>query len=85
MNFADQESGRIYLRCGSGTALAVDADGLAAAAAEPRTEAALHAVLPRAFEPATAGAAALGTASEATAHATLGHWGSARARGSSVS
>jgi hypothetical protein len=84
VNFADQASGRIYLRCGSATALAADARGLAAAAADARAGAALRAVLPRAFEPATAHTAPLGSASEAAEHATLGQWGSARPRGTSV-
>jgi hypothetical protein len=78
VNFADQASGRIYLRCGAATPLVVDAGGLAAAAAEPRAGAALRAVLPRAFDPsAAASPGSLGIAAEAPPHATLGQWGGA--------
>jgi len=78
VNFADQASGRIYLRCGTETALAADPPGLTAAAAAPRAGAALRAVLPRAFEPGAGGSpGSLGAAAEAPAHATLGQWGGA--------
>jgi hypothetical protein len=80
VNFAEQTSGRVYLRCGSGRSLEVDADGLAAALTEPRTREALRTILPRAFEPQAAGArpGTLGQAAASPAHATLGQWGGAR-------
>jgi hypothetical protein len=79
VNFAEQASGRVYLRCGSATALEVDAEGLAAASTEPRTREALRAIVPRAFEPAAAlgPPRVLSRASPAPAHATLGQWGGA--------
>ena len=80
VNFADQASGCVYLRCGSGRTLEVDRDGLAAAAADARTRGALRAILPRAFEPGASAVrpGALGQAAAAPRHATLGQWGGAR-------
>jgi hypothetical protein len=79
LNFADQATGRIYLRIGSGTPLLVDRAALQQAVAHPGTAAALRAVAPRAFDdtlPTTDRPLYLGGVEKGPA-TTLGQWGNA--------
>ena len=82
VNFADQASGRIYLRMGSGTPLLVDQEALRNALTHPDTEVALRIVAPSLFDAAVPTAERplyLGAVDKGPA-TTLGQWGTARCR-----
>lgn len=74
INFADQDTGRIYLRIRSGVPVLIDREAFRRATEDPATCAALRVVAPRAFE-------GEGRATEqplyldAEAEPTLGQWG----------
>jgi hypothetical protein len=77
VNFADQSSGRIYLRLAGGKVAWIDASGLQAAVADPDTLAALTVVAPGAFDkdaPRSAQTQLLG-AQSGHRPALLGQWG----------
>ncbi|GAC1331419.1 MAG: hypothetical protein NVS9B2_02520 [Steroidobacteraceae bacterium] len=85
VNFADQASGRIYLRMESGVPVWVDPVQLQAAVCEPDTRAGVWAVAPRALGGEVAGPAgplhlnpADGGAGDGSDVPTLGVWGYAR-------
>jgi hypothetical protein len=78
VNFAEQASGRIYLRVAEGKAVAVDREAFALAIGDPDTGEGLRAVLPEAFLPAlpAVGAAAyLRNEMRAEPAETIGQWG----------
>ncbi len=80
VNFADQATGRIYARLESGKPTFVDAEGLAAAVADPETHAALRNVAPALFAappPGRDGPRNLADAAVRTRTHTLGSWGGA--------
>jgi hypothetical protein len=79
VHFADQATGRIYLRVVSGVPAWVDHEGLALAAADPDTRAGLAATVPAVFEGALPSAPRPTYLDESSGAAqTLGGWGSAR-------
>jgi len=81
VNFADQASGRIYLRMQSGAPVAMDAAAFAAAISDPDTLAGMRAVAAGAFRgevTATDEIEYLGAAAGGGALPTLGHWGAGR-------
>ncbi len=85
VNFADQATGRIYLRFASAEPVWADHDALAVAVADAETHAGLLAVAPSALDRATTSAGEplyLGEASGTERWITLGAWGSARRNGS---
>jgi hypothetical protein len=76
INFADQSTGRIYLRIAPGAAASSDADVLAQVAANPDTRAGLLALVPTLFDrglPAPERSAFLSRSEEVH---TVGSWGS---------
>ena len=79
INFADQATGRIYIRVLSGKPIALDREALALAIADADTEEGLRAVVPEAFLPAlpAIGAPAYlrNEMSEAEPPETIGEWG----------
>ncbi len=80
VDFADQASGRVYLRVAAGTPVWTDAGALAGAAADPDTRAGLQVAAPRAFDPALGGTdvpVPLTSIIAAEPDHTLGRWGSA--------
>jgi hypothetical protein len=80
VHFADQATGRIYLRMESGTPVLIDREGLQSAIADPDTLAGLQAVAPGALGsavPAVERAQYLGDSQDACAAPTLGEWGRA--------
>jgi len=80
VNFADQATGRIYLRIDSGTPVLIDREAMQMAASDPCTHAALRAVLASAFDGATPAAdrPQYLDGSKATPPVfTLGQWGTA--------
>ena len=80
VNFADQSTGRLYLRISSGKPLLVDREALQEALAHPGTRAALRAVAPGVFDdsvPSTVRPVYLGAVEKGPA-TTLGRWGTAR-------
>ncbi len=82
VNFADQPTGRIYLRMSSGRPLLVDHAGLREALTHPDIEAALRIIAPSAFDAAAPSAERplyLGAVDKGPA-TTLGQWGTARSR-----
>ena len=86
VNFAEQDSGRIYLRIHAGRPVWVDAPVLRRAAARADTLAAIRATAPEALDERTATAAAGAPAADAPqflgeepVHPTLGQWGGRRA------
>jgi hypothetical protein len=79
VNFADQASGRIYLRIADGKPAWIDREALAEAVADPDTRAALDAVAPAALDDATPDVqhpAFLAEMAGVEPIATLGEWGS---------
>jgi hypothetical protein len=84
LNFADQKSGRIYLRVARGTPLWADREALERALADPDTRAGLAATLPAALEralPAPGTPTFVGEGERAEAISTLGEWGAREAAG----
>jgi hypothetical protein len=83
VRFADQASGRVWLRVADATPVWADRDALAAAIAHPDTSAGLAAVLPRALDAGLPQAAAPAFVAD-FAHdepiRTLGAWGGSRDR-----
>jgi hypothetical protein len=80
VNFAEQSTGRIYLRIECGTPVSIDSARLEAAMADPDTRSALQAVAPAVLrgEVADAGGARyLGGKEGAGAESTLGQWATA--------
>ncbi|HEX6137250.1 MAG TPA: hypothetical protein VF059_06300 [Casimicrobiaceae bacterium] len=78
INFADQATGRVYLRIASGAPLSVDREGLAQALADADTRAGLAATVPAALEhgvPAIAQAVFLRELAGDERICTLGKWG----------
>jgi len=78
INFADQATGRVYLRLESGAAVCADADALAQAVANPDTRAGILAVAPAALSgalPEPERPRNLSDAAEGEPIHTLGHWG----------
>jgi hypothetical protein len=75
VNFADQASGRMYLRMESGSAVWIDPVPLQAAVRDPDTLAGIGAVAPRALRGEVAAADRPLTLSRADCVATLGVWG----------
>jgi hypothetical protein len=84
VNFADQATGRIYLRLEAGTPVSMDLAGLQAALSNPDTRSGIQAVAPGAL---TAGLPQmrqpqyLSSEDAAGAAPTLGQWGSKKPRG----
>jgi hypothetical protein len=81
VNFADQATGRIYLRIESGTPVLIDRTELEAAISDPDTLSGLKAVAPGALGgeiPHLALPQYLGDESGTSAAPTLGQWGRAR-------
>jgi hypothetical protein len=77
INFADQATGRIYLRAASGKPVAVDREALAVA--DPDTREGLRAVMPEAFLPAMPAIGAPAYLRHETSgepSETIGQWGS---------
>ena len=83
VNFADQATGRIYLRVRAGGAVEVDPEALQRALQDSDTRAALSAVLPRALRPDAAGLGAPLTLQDPlpgnAGSETIGSWGWAQA------
>ena len=80
VNFADQESGRIYLRVIEGRPASVDREALERAMANADTRAGLVATVPAAFDralPAHAGPAFIDAMTDTEPIRTLGDWGAA--------
>jgi hypothetical protein len=84
VNFADQGSGRVYLKVISGTPVMVDGEAMQAALRDPDTLAGIRAVAPRALGGEAAGPAMgpqyLRGHDGAAAVPTLGQWGDAGRR-----
>ena len=81
VRFADQASGRVWLRVANGTPVWADREALAAAVADPDTRAGLATAVPRVFDGALAQAAApafLADFARDEPIRTLGAWGGAR-------
>jgi hypothetical protein len=80
VNFAEQSSGRIYLRIESGTPEFVDKTALESAVSDPDTLTGVGAVAPRALrgEVADCGAARYLRGADGAKSATLGQWGAKR-------
>jgi hypothetical protein len=80
VNFADQASGRIYLRIESGTPESVDTSALESAVADPDTLTGVGAVAPAALrgEVADSGAPRYLRGADGAQSATLGQWGAKR-------
>lgn len=79
VNFADQASGRVYLRIESGKIALKDTVAFRSAIENPDTLAGIRAVAPDAFadsEPETQRAEYLSSGNDAAAPPTLGQWGS---------
>ncbi|MDP9089918.1 MAG: zeta toxin family protein [Pseudomonadota bacterium] len=79
VNFADQASGRVYLRIESGKTVLKDTVAFASAIESPDTLAGIRAVAPDAFaasEPESQRAEYLSSSNAAAAPPTLGQWGS---------
>ena len=82
VNFADQATGRIYLRFASGAPVWSDSDALARAIADPEAYAGLMAASPSALSRAlasTGGPVFLGEVSAGERWVTVGAWGASRA------
>jgi hypothetical protein len=77
VNFADQASGRIYLRIESGTPESVDTNALESAVSDPDTLTGIGAVAPAALrgEVADSGAPRYLRGADGAQSATLGQWG----------
>jgi hypothetical protein len=75
VNFADQASGKIYLKIESGIAVSIDAAGLRNALANADTLAGVRAVAPRAASGEVQAAAHEEHLSGSGARQTLGQWG----------
>ena len=78
VNFADQASGRVYLRMRDGRAQWMDRDAVHAACADADTRAGLLAVAPHLFDgsiPGAAGPSLLQDLARAHDMPTLGRWG----------
>jgi hypothetical protein len=81
VRFADQASGRVWLRVANGAPVWADREALAAAVADPDTRAGLAAAVPRVFDGALAQAAAPAFLADFARNEpirTLGAWGGAR-------
>jgi hypothetical protein len=81
VNFAEQATGRVYLRVEAGHPVRVDREALAHAAEDDETRAALRALAPQAFEGTvfeTGGGLYLQDIAREKPIPTLGRWGSAR-------
>jgi hypothetical protein len=80
VNFADQASGRIYLRIASGTPESMDESALASAISDPDTLTGVGAVAPGALrgEVADSGAPRYLRGADGAQSATLGQWGAKR-------
>jgi hypothetical protein len=80
VTFADQATGRIYLRIASGLPVLVDRDALQRAVSDPDTGTGVRAVAPGAFDPAVPVAPRpmfLGERTDEARAPTLGQWGTA--------
>jgi hypothetical protein len=78
VRFADQASGRVWLRVANGTPVWADRDALVAALADPDTRAGLAAAVPHALDgtlPQAAASAFLTDFARAEPIRTLGAWG----------
>jgi len=81
VNFADWNSGRIYLRTEKGKVVWLDPQALAAALADPETRAGLEAVAPQAVANIDGKPPAPRTLTSTEREHTLGSWGSAPSAG----